>query len=154
MSTRVRRLRSHPQAKQEQEYLVRSSWCFHCPRCDLEYYLRGARPLKDGTLVCGGCFGPEDRHDLRRCETCGEMRPEAEFARDPDPTWDAIAAALGGYYSELTQCQSCRAPVDRSQDCARCGTPFTPTRSDAQYCSGRCRTAAHRQHRRRAQETA
>ena len=28
--------------------------------------------------------------------------------------------------------------------CDRCGETFTPTRSDARYCSGRCRVAAHR----------
>jgi len=28
--------------------------------------------------------------------------------------------------------------------CAQCGEPFTPTRSDADYCSGKCRTAAYR----------
>jgi hypothetical protein len=28
--------------------------------------------------------------------------------------------------------------------CAHCGEPFTPARSDARYCSGRCRVAAHR----------
>jgi hypothetical protein len=28
--------------------------------------------------------------------------------------------------------------------CMRCGETFTPARSDARYCSGRCRVAAHR----------
>jgi methionyl-tRNA synthetase len=28
---------------------------------------------------------------------------------------------------------------------ARCGKTFTPMRSDAKYCSGKCRTAHHRQ---------
>jgi hypothetical protein len=32
----------------------------------------------------------------------------------------------------------------RPRECARCGKTFTPTRSDALFCSGRCRIAAHR----------
>jgi hypothetical protein len=28
--------------------------------------------------------------------------------------------------------------------CAGCGTSFVPKRSDARFCSGRCRVAAHR----------
>lgn len=28
--------------------------------------------------------------------------------------------------------------------CDGCGQPFTPARSDARYCSGRCRTTAYR----------
>jgi hypothetical protein len=28
--------------------------------------------------------------------------------------------------------------------CAHCGQEFTPSRSDARFCSGRCRVAAHR----------
>ena len=31
----------------------------------------------------------------------------------------------------------------RVHECLNCGTSF-PARADARYCSGRCRTAAHR----------
>jgi hypothetical protein len=30
------------------------------------------------------------------------------------------------------------------QDCIQCGDHFTPTRSDAKYCSANCRVKAHR----------
>jgi hypothetical protein len=35
-------------------------------------------------------------------------------------------------------------PDTRTRACARCGATFTPARSDARYCSARCRVAAHR----------
>jgi hypothetical protein len=34
--------------------------------------------------------------------------------------------------------------VCKNPDCPRQGKPFVPQRAGAQYCSGRCRTAAHR----------
>jgi uncharacterized OB-fold protein len=34
--------------------------------------------------------------------------------------------------------------VHVEQSCAQCGELFVPARSDARYCSGRCRVAAHR----------
>lgn len=34
--------------------------------------------------------------------------------------------------------------VTPTRTCNACKTHFTPRRSDARYCSGRCRTAAHR----------
>jgi hypothetical protein len=41
-------------------------------------------------------------------------------------------------------------PNRPQQDCQHCGTAFAPARSDARYCSGRCRVAAHRARRREA----
>jgi hypothetical protein len=124
---------------------MRTVRVFDCPRCGQgDWYLRAARPLADGTLVCRWCFTDDDAHDLVRCPGCGHMRPASEFERDPDPVWDQIAAALGGR-APHKECLACRAPQDRSRPCERCGEPFTPTRSDARFCSGRCRVAAHRQ---------
>jgi hypothetical protein len=40
-----------------------------------------------------------------------------------------------------------RARVKEDQRCRHCGLPFTPGRSDARYCSVRCRVAAHRTRR-------
>ena len=37
-----------------------------------------------------------------------------------------------------------RAKPPESRVCAQCGQTFTPTRSDARYCSGTCRQRAHR----------
>jgi hypothetical protein len=40
-----------------------------------------------------------------------------------------------------------RAKVKDELCCGRCGQPSTPKRSDARYCSARCRVAAHRTRR-------
>jgi hypothetical protein len=125
----VRRLRSHSQA--EQREIIRTVWVFRCNRCERLYRLLYAKPLADGSLVCRGCLRDQDAHDLRRCESCGQMLPEDEFT------------APGGY-ADLTECRSCRAPVDLLRYCGRCGEPFTARRRDAVYCSVRCRVAAHR----------
>jgi hypothetical protein len=138
------RLRSHPQV--EETVVWRTVWAFSCPRCECRFKLFHAKPLADGTLVCRWCFGPEDEHDLLRCKQCGKMLPTSEFEREPDPAFDQTAAALGGY-SMLIECRSCRRPRTpdiAERDCEHCGTSFTPSRSDARFCSLRCRVAAHR----------
>lgn len=40
-----------------------------------------------------------------------------------------------------SRCGTCE---PRQRTCAQCGAPFSASRSDARYCSGRCRVAAHR----------
>ena len=109
LSERTVRLRSHPQAHTVP--VLSEVWVFDCPRCGRDnVYLRHARPLADGTLVCRWCFGDGDAHDLHRCAGCGEMRPEADFAREPlTGVWAEIAGALGGQVPEI-ECAACRNP--------------------------------------------
>lgn len=53
-----------------------------------------------------------------------------------------VAVQGGGFFRE--DCDHSALRVDRSRMCAHCAVPFTPARSDARYCSVRCRVAAHR----------
>jgi hypothetical protein len=125
------RLKGHPQAHTGIDY--RTVWLFDCPRCKQPNYLRHARPLADGTLVCDLCFTKKDRHNLYRCAKCGGMFPGV--------------AEFGAYPDSATECRACRAPKPkpvRARTCQHCGQMFTSKRSDARFCSGRCRVAAHR----------
>lgn len=88
---------------------------------------------------------PMNRSGQRMCEVCGE--PFVERTSPGKPIYvcsrlcrrkrhNAVsAAAERAKYQPKTP-----APVA----CALCGTLHTPKRSDALYCSVRCRVAAHR----------
>ena len=53
---------------------------------------------------------------------------------------DARAAALIDELMRLVKYE----PRSSPRQCEQCGKTFTPTRSDARYCSTKCRVAAHR----------
>src|SRR5215203_1298838 len=46
--------------------------------------------------------------------------------------------------SEIFEPCKHHAKADPTRECEHCSQPFTPSRYDARYCSGRCRVAAHR----------
>ena len=58
-----------------------------------------------------------------------------------------------GYWQPITLCQVCKRRYDNrrhhaqrtDKTCDTCGQTFTPSRSDARYCSHACRQHAHRQ---------
>jgi|GEM_PF-5522277 len=137
------RLRLHPQVRQTyiKSYEPRT---FACLRCEAEFYLRGARPLADGTLVCPRCFVEADAHDLRWCAKCEQMLPSEEFALDEFA--QKLSRSLGAPQRWHKACRACRTPErpDRTRACDHCGESFTPMRDHARFCSGRCRVAAHR----------
>jgi hypothetical protein len=56
-----------------------------------------------------------------------------------------VAAATDGRQGNREPCDHRQPETDRTRVCEQCGESFTPSRSDARYCSGRCRVAAHRQ---------
>ena len=102
-------------------------------------------------------------YDRFRCDGCGAETREfispspSSFA--PAPLW------IHRRYSRLHFCcQECAGAFEDTRRerhnarrrqkraeaareplaCENCGEPFTPRRSDARYCSTRCRVAAHR----------
>ena len=54
----------------------------------------------------------------------------------------AFGGMCGACYQRKRRASKWRAPVDRT--CQHCGVTFTPSRSDARYCSHKCRQHAHR----------
>lgn len=120
----VTRLRSHPQAHLEAFIIQR--WVFSCPGCKRDWYLASALAQPDGSLMCPDCRSDAD---LVWCPGCQRSLP---------------AAAFRGYPALDRLCADCRHAEPAFRSCARCGVPFTARRSDARYCSTRCRVAAHR----------
>jgi hypothetical protein len=111
-------------------------------------------------VTCAGCgtatTGPVDigggARPGPRCETC---RLSRKF-----PNWSFITCWRCGrtvYYCGPWPGRYCTAECRRAvrqqrrrqrpatADCASCGQPYTPSRSDAAYCSPACRQRAYRQ---------
>jgi hypothetical protein len=78
----------------------------------------------------------------QRCWICGEMF----FATWP--TRYCSRRCLRARWRRRWRRSRAKVPDDLR--CGRCGGSFTPTRSDARYCSLRCRVAAHRARRKEA----
>jgi hypothetical protein len=125
---------------------------------------RGGR-LLEGPVIDGRCArftwqymwgSSNDRVSSRFCKRCGR-----KFAAVASPPFDPLG--LGPSVIRLSVCRDCtrervrknsvltsRAYRARNRKkseptaCAHCGEQFTPKRSDARYCSARCRVAAHR----------
>jgi hypothetical protein len=109
---------------------VRSQY-FYCADCGCEsrFSWPSAFCTETGELVC--CSSK-----FRLCRRCRQPRRLEQFGSEL--LWPC----------ESTICNGCRVtPTRQPLQCAHCGNPFAPTRSDARFCSGRCRTAAHRARR-------
>lgn len=121
-------------------YDVRERRTYVCAGCDREHYLQRRQAANsDGRPICWDCT-PRGRDDVRHylCTRCVRPRRQEEFP-----------AARRTYGTPATVCTVCleaeaaaRRPTPRP--CERCAGTFTPARSDARFCSGRCRVAAHR----------
>lgn len=111
------------------------AWGFQCLRCDRWLPLNIALPLEEGSLICWHCREAEDAHDLLRCGECGRMLASEAFG----PSRFALPIKCEGCRS-----QRIKRATRESRPCHQCGETFTPSRTDARYCSGRCRVAAHR----------
>ena len=95
----------------------------HIPRCGA-----GALEGVSGHLGDGGqcrSTGPFDRPTRSTCEV-----PKLRL---PGP---GGRAGVGAYHRAVAEVR----------ECARCGTPFTPLREHARFCSPRCRMAWNREH--------
>lgn len=123
---------SHPQV--EKVEIVQTVYAFTCAACGDAHYVRGARVQADGTLRCYKCDGRKRGGTFYRwCPRCRT----AKSLRDFEP--DRIDA---GRHQWCLECVA--VDGDKARCCAWCGSEFTPKRSDARFCSGRCRVAAHR----------
>ena len=146
-------MHQHPQVKQVLE--INHPWVFTCAKCGADFYLRGSHTQPDGSLVCWSCIDDDDRRSNRIwCPGCKRALPREQFIyvppEDPDTEDGQRILALRamftrpGYIEYETLCEECRAKPKPTTICAKCGQAFTPRRSDAKFCSGRCRVAAHR----------
>ena len=117
---------------------------FTCSGCECEFYVFAARVQRDGSLRCWECAEKRDGIDwpvdYDWCCQCRKAKRWGEFR------------SFSGVKAAGHRCSECRAakPVAQPRPavaCRHCGVEFTPTRSDARYCSGRCRVAAHREAR-------
>lgn len=75
----------------------------------------------------------EHRNPPQPCVTCG--RPIAGFGGHANPKTCSRECSWGRPRKRVEH---------QPRACEHCGSLFTPTRSDARFCSGRCRVAAHR----------
>lgn len=108
---------NHPQVREELAWKVVRY--FDCARCGRA--IRMPFPVvltADGALVCFLCATNVEVD--QRIESIEAYGPPPKLKRDRK-----------------------RPPPDE-RDCDHCGAGYTPKRSDSRYCSGRCRTAAHR----------
>jgi hypothetical protein len=124
---------SHPQLQKVE--VVHTAYIFECPGCGEEFYVRAAWVQPDGSLKCPRCDDTTRTRSFRWCPLCQQAKPWREFERDPRD-----------HHPRCLDCASAgtQAPP-QPKTCDHCGTEFTPTRTDARFCSGRCRIAAHRQ---------
>jgi hypothetical protein len=116
-------------------HVVKSIPYFYCAKCGREkpFSWTYAFCTETGDLLCLA-------HELnwRLCRRCRQPRHNSQFA--PGHTQ---------YQCHNTICDECRVGDTPQREplqmvCAHCRNPFTAKRSDARFCSGRCRTAAHR----------
>ena len=110
---------------------------------------------------CGSTLTP--KHDRYRwlCVPCGDRNVEEHTAtclecrrryeRSTRHGWgngvglcSEQCRRLHQHYNDVARWARRDTPERQPVVCGQCGQTFTPKRSDAQYCSGRCRVAAHR----------
>ncbi|GFH00018.1 hypothetical protein MHIP_05010 [Mycolicibacterium hippocampi] len=137
-------LRGLPLSLRRETRIVGHFTCSACPREEKFRWLY-ARCTAEGALLCNHCalqWHVGGRYvGWRLCRRCREPRwvgdERSQFTLSP------VAYAIN-----RTICDRCvsedRRTVAVTTECAQCRNPFTAKRSDARFCSGRCRTAAHR----------
>lgn len=116
-------------------------WVYTCPRCDPDQVHRAGWYIpcsEDGrTLFCRW-------HAPQREYPSTNYKGEPFTARTTAYLWCRrgwhVTGERCGEGAHITS--RTRTPEPRA--CQRCGETFTPTRSDARFCSARCRVAAHR----------
>ena len=129
---------------------------FYCSKCAREkrFTWQDAYCTEAGELLCTICAPAlawdKDKIGWKLCRRCRRPRrtglgPDTEF------TWTRAYAppAYVEYANHNTICNECRSLGSKRTEplplvCVRCGDTFTAKRSDAKYCSSRCRTATHR----------
>jgi endogenous inhibitor of DNA gyrase (YacG/DUF329 family) len=120
---------------------------FYCSKCGREKQFSwfDAFCTQSGELLCLACTSAfnfdKDKTGWKLCRRCRRPR---RVGKDSQFTYPYVQ-----YPDHNTICDECRSVNWPAREplqavCARCGKPFTAKRSDARFCSGRCRTAAHR----------
>lgn len=146
------RLRSHPAVRQE--LVCRTAWVFTCAGCGEDGFLADANVEQDGSLRCYWCWGGTAAGWCPGCDRVLEpsafeavpYRPSVDLPPELMESASKIRSLSGGRRRPRKLCQECQRQEQepRTAVCAYCDGAFTPARRDARYCSGRCRTAAHR----------
>lgn len=82
------------------------------------------------------------------CTRCGELKPASDFNRDTRYAnglhcW--CRDCYRAYHRAYNANRAPRRPKASPLTCAACGNRFTPRRSDARYCSRRCKQRAERE---------
>jgi hypothetical protein len=124
-------MRTHPEAVE----VFIPTWGYYCAEC--------------GGLKKLGWYAPTDEKGERLYCVVHAPQREGADGRWPEP---AFWWCRHGQHvvTERKACHKIGHPepkpeLDRTRSCERCGEEFTPKRSDARYCSVRCRVAAHRE---------
>lgn len=139
-----------------------------------------AERMREAAVVCEGCihgFADGDVIHRRRgydhgrswshhsyCEECVRSWHSSWFEsrRDPVPCpgecgalvswWDLDNVAYCSRRCSEIAARAKRRVLLGDRECVECETPFTPTRSDASYCSTACRMKAYRRRSKDEQE--
>ncbi|PBC57039.1 hypothetical protein CJ177_15815 [Rhodococcus sp. ACPA1] len=118
---------------------------FECTYCDALTELADGHVESSGRLCCRDChysssFGGWRDGTHLWCPRCRTAKPQGAFDHRPFV-----------HYPVCRDCETAAAARAARRPptvaCAHCSGEFTPARSDARYCSTRCRVAAHRAHR-------
>ena len=117
-----------------QRTISRTVTFFYCSKCGREkpFSWHYAHCTESGDLVCCAATG------WKLCRRCQQPRQRR--------------GAENQFTISETVCDGCPGPHADMGDplqlvCSHCATSFTARRSDAKFCSGKCRTAAHRARR-------
>lgn len=140
--------------RERTEIVVRTY--FRCTNCRVEqrFSWHSVYCTENGALLCFSC-APVRAHDRdgigwRLCRRCRQPR-RTGLGPDTDFTWYGayLPPAYTQYPDGNTICNACRRLGSKRAEplqvvCLRCETTFIAKRSDAKFCSAKCRTAAHR----------
>lgn len=105
----------------------------HCPYGH-EYTPENTFILKSGSRICRTCARAKGRRQSQRRRDAGLVPKWSELP----PEKLAAARAYNAKYQRERNARL-RQERDLTRACLRCGTVFTPKRSDVHYCSRQCR---------------
>ena len=109
-----------------------------CMRCQEPTAVRYDSPLGYWVGVCESCRHPGTEWDEPQpCTECSFPTSRAIKRGKPKQGRRFCSEACSSRFYR-------RKKSTRTAPCAQCGEEFVSRRSDARFCSNRCRTAAHR----------
>ena len=143
VTLRAMRARPHPKA----EEAVIETWGFYCGKCGkwagrISWFVAKMSKERTSTTIPARLSG---RSHGSMCMASRELGRSRRWCRRGKHVAAASQLELYGPWRRQRCSHQKAAPDqrDHTRACDHCGQLFNPKRSDAQYCSTRCRVAAH-----------